>query len=237
MKLITKFKKKFKAVKGKNPAKKEASSPLYGGNTPDWLITDPNEQREALNKQKSFRGGGNRPPELWFREDESKLLRFRYSDAPAIIWAYSAKLRNGRFDRYTAPGKGKPDLFRDELGLKPSFKAIYEVIDINGYKDKKGKRLTNLPRFWVVSHKVHEQLQHIAQKMGGLDRMNIEVTRTGAGNQTTYTFLPESKSPMTDEMKKAEKLTPKIATFYKPMTESEQRAVLPSIIPPNERED
>ena len=225
------------ALKGKKP------SPLYGGapapksptgSQPDWLILDKEKQVKALNQQ---RRSGTRVPEIWLREDESKLLRFRYPDCSAVIWAYSAKLRNGKFDKFTCPPDGAPDLFRDELGMKPSFKAIYEVVDIKGYVDKNGKKVRNTPRFFVVSHKVHEQLQKLREKKGGLDRMNIEVSRTGTGNQTTYMFLPEPPSPMTPEMKAAEKLTPKIRQYFRPLTEAEQRSVVPQIIPPSERTD
>ncbi len=227
MKIV--FKNKSKAAV--KPKLRNPVSESMGGSVPSWLMTDPRKKHEASDEAKMQR---NRSfiPELWLKPGEDRVVRFRHVRDVGTIWAYSLKLKNGRFTRVTAPANDEVDLFRDELGLKPSFKAIYEVIDIEGFVDKKtGKRKRNLPRFFVASHKIYEALEKLANKKGGLNLMDIEISRVGEGNQTTYLFQPEDKSPMTAEMKAAEKLHLKVPQLFAPPSEAEQRSLLNQVVP------
>jgi hypothetical protein len=231
----------FGKIKSFKPKAAVRANKLYVGSSdgskPDWLITDPDEQRRAAMEQKAFRGGGNRAPELWLRDGDEKLVRFRHPSKLAVIWRYSLKLKNGKFMQVTQPAKGKVDLFASELGLKPSYKAIYEVIDIKGYKDRKGARKTNQPKFYLASHKQAENLNKIEEKRGGLHKMDIEISRAGSGTQTTYSFYAQDNEPMTEEQRNAPKLAGRIAEFFAPPKESEQRALVAQAVSNRDRDE
>jgi hypothetical protein len=214
-----------------NLEKKSKPSSGMGGGVPDWMITDRDDAHEQADEAKAQR---NRSfiPELWLRPDEERMVRFRHEGFISCIWCYSLKLKNGKFERVTKPAKGQVDLFQDELGLKASFKAVYEIIDIEGYVDKKsGKRKKNLPRFYVASHKAYETLEKIREKKGGLNKMNIEIARIGEGNQTTYTFMPEEKTPMKPEWLAAENLKKKFQELFAPPSEATQRSLIAQAVP------
>lgn len=193
---------------------------------PSWLMTTRSQQRAAVQEQKL--SGGRRAPEMWVRDGETKLVRFRQPEAVACLWRYSIPLK-GRFEKYTKPGKNKIDLFAEELGLHPAFNAIYEVIDIEGYTSKEGKRVRNCSRFFVGNSRVYEMLEVLRKQIGPLNEMNISITRTGQKQNTTYSFVHLAPSPMTPEMRKAEVLSTQLTKYYKPLTEEEQRVVVNSV--------
>lgn len=191
---------------------------------PDWMLSDRSEQKEALREHRMQ--SGKRAPELYFKDGEERTIRICQPEALALIWQYNLKV-NGKFQRLTAPARGEADLFRDE-GLKPQLRAIYEVIDYKGYRDKKDKRHKNVRRFLVVSAKVHEQLEAIKKKLGPLNEYDLHVTRTGSDQSTTYTYIPGAhcKIPKEARGKEGDSLANRIGEFYKPKTEAEQRILL-----------
>jgi hypothetical protein len=192
---------------------------------PDWMMTDTATQSEALEAQKML-SGMERPPEIWFTEGEDKMLRFRDPGPVALLWRYSVMIGD-RWRQFTSPEKGETDLFRDQLQLRPSLRAVYEVIDINGYEDQKtGKKMRHIPRFLVANTRLFEQLEMIRKKRGGLNGFNIEISRKGTGTQTTYGALPESPSPMRPEWKSAKRLRDDFEKYYAPPSEAEQEMLV-----------
>lgn len=192
-----------------------------------WMMTGADQQKEALSRQRLL-SDAKRPPEMWVKEGEDKLVRFVNEGPIACLYVYSVRI-DGRWKSITCPEEGQIDLFKSELGLRPSFKAIYEVVDIHGYVDKEQKKHKNVRRFYVGSSRVYEALEKLREKKGPLNRYNVEISRTGTGTQTSYTFLPDSPTPMTSEMKAGEALAPKFASYYAPPTAAEQRVLVRAI--------
>lgn len=201
---------------------KPASAP--SSSRPGWMKVSPQEQREAI-AEASMLSGKNRPPELWMKDGEEKVLRFRHDGPIAAIWRYTLKV-GGRFEAFTRPEEGDVDLFATELGLNPTVKVIYEVVDLKGYVDRAGKKHRNVSRFLVANTAMHNSLDMIRRKRGGLSGFNISMSRQGSGRQTSYSFLPEESSPTPPEVKAAPSLRPEFERFYAPPSEGKQRAII-----------
>lgn len=191
---------------------------------PKWMMTNPAEQRQAL-KEAAAMSGRNRPPELWIKDGEEKSIRSRLPGPVACLWRYTLHMGGDKWMQVTMPEEGEVDLLKDQ-GLTPQLRAIYDVIDVKGFVDKKGKRFRNVPRFFNCNSKMYEQLETIRKKRGPLCDFNIDVSRTGTRQTTTYVFLPDTPSPMTAEMKAAKHIRGDFAKFYAPPTEQEQEALL-----------
>lgn len=232
MKLSFKAKPKVSSVPTKKatlPTSMKSLSQASGKNVPGWMMTSQADKRAALKEQEL--NSGRRPPELWVMEDEDKLVRFRQPEELCCLYVYKVPRGGTRFDTYTAPERGEVDLF-EEAGLKRTFQAVYEVIDIKGYTEKKtGKKKRNVARFYRVGARGYQQLQKLLNKRGPLCDYNIEISRSGTGTNTTYAYIPQEHSPMTPEMKAAEKLSAKLADYYRPPTEEEQRVILKNMVP------
>ena len=194
------------------------------GRAPKWAQTTEESQQNAL-KQSEAASARNRPPEFWLKDGDEKKVRIRQEGPIATIFRYSLKVR-GNWRQFTAPADGDVDLFRDELGLTPTLRAVYEVIDIAGYTDKTGKKFRNMPRFFVANQGMFKQLAAIRKKRGPLNQFNIEIARAGEGTKTSYMFLPDAPSPMTPEMKEKPSLRADFAKYYAPLSEEEQRALV-----------
>lgn len=192
---------------------------------PSWMMTSPEEKKKAVQESRVL-SGGRRAPELWFKDGDEKIIRIRDEGDLGAIWRYQVEV-DGRWQAYTKPGDDDTDLFREELGLKPALRYIYEVIDVSGYVDKKsGKKVKNVARFWVVPAKVHEQLEKIRQKRGPLNRFDIEVTCTGERISKGYGFFPEADSSMTGEQKAVPRLSKELDKYFGPVPENEQRMIV-----------
>ncbi len=220
---------RIKSKSNSSPSKRaemeQDESPSRSPKPSGWMMTSAEEQQEALSRQRLL-SDAKRPPEMWVNEGEDKLVRFCGEGPIACIYVYTFRC-NGKWKTVTCPEDGDIDLFKTELGLRPQFKAVYEVVDINGYTDKKeGKKHKNVRRFYVGNSRVFEALKKLSQKKGPLNRYNVEISRTGTGTATSYTFLPDSPSPLTADMKAGEPLAPKFAQYYAPPSAAEQRILV-----------
>lgn len=166
-----------------------------------------------LSAQRSF------APELRVKDGESKRIRFRANEPIGSLYRYSLKV-NGNWTSVTMPPEGEDDPAA-EAGLKPSLKVLWEVVDIDGYVDKKGKKHTMVPKFLLANVRLHEQLEMLKRKKGGdLTSFTIEISRTGTGTQTSYMLLPEDPEPM-PELKKVPLIRNDAAKFYSPLPSAE----------------
>ena len=212
----------------------ESSSPYKDSGVAKWAETD-SSRFQRLSKQ--AKAMGQRAPEFWVKDGESRLVRFVDSDAVVSFECYRFKY-NGRWSRFTRPRPGKPDLFASKLGLRPQRVFVFRLIDIDGYTDRRGKKMTNLPRFFVVSNRLYDQLQMLASEVGeDLNEFNIKVSRTGQGRDTTYLFIPKQGSPMTSQMKKAISAFPKWQDVYKPLTTDQQRSLVGNVVGSEDDDD
>jgi hypothetical protein len=196
------------------------------GEDDDWAYTSPEAQKVAVQRQK-LQSNRNRAPEFYLKDGEDKDIRFRSDDPIAIIYRYQVKV-NGKWIQVTKPKNGDPDLM-NKKGIKPTMRAIYEVIDIRGFTDKEGKKHKNIPRFWAVSGRVHETIQAVRAKVGSLVKQRINVARRGQQTQTTYALIPVGKEMMTPEQLKAPKLAADFRKYYAPPSIEEQRAFIGGI--------
>lgn len=170
-------------------------------------------------------------PEIHVKDGESKRLRFRSDDPIGTLRRYQIKI-NGKWTSVTAPQEGTPDALR-EVGKKASLKALYEVIDIDGYVDKQGKSHKMEAKFLLANLKVHDQLMVIKKVKGGLTGFNIVLARSGSGTATTYTLLPEDSGPLpgADRVKS---IRNEVGTYYAPPPPSEIRALANGCEPDDE---
>jgi hypothetical protein len=202
------------------------SSPYKEPGVAKWAETDSSRFKKLSKQAKVL---GQRAPEFWVRDGESRLTRFVDDDAIVSFEAYRFK-HNGRWSRFTRPRPGKPDLFASKLGLKPSRCFVFRLIDIDGYKDRQGKQHTNLARFFVVSNRLYDQIQLVVQETGeDLNEFNIKISRTGQGRDTSYMLFAKQASPLTPQMKKVIANFPKWEDVYKPMTTDQQQAIIMNV--------
>lgn len=208
-----------------------------GDSDADSFLAQGAEQLKKMRKeQDALNQSSRRPPEVFIVGDGGTVnLRFLRSE-PAAIFRYTLPLgidprtKRPRFGSFSRPAKGHTDLFQ-RAGHKPTMRYIYPVIDIEGYVDKETKkRMRNLPRYLVVPQKVYAQLEVIRQKRGNLTSMNIEMTRSGTGTQTTYSFYADSPSDPPKGHKEArEKLVKEMPDYYRPPDEAAQRNILGNV--------
>lgn len=178
-----------------------------------------------------------RKPEFYVKTDESKRIRFRTSEPLACFQVYAFR-SGGMWQSYTAPGDDQRDLFR-ENGLRPMFKAAYEIIDLDGYVPKKGKNagkaVKNVPSFFVVGMRLYEQIAMLQKKYGDLTDRTFTVSRTGSGQQTVYTILPDDPEEM-PALDKIPSIADKLSTYYAPPSLAEQKRIMAGYNP-DEQED
>jgi hypothetical protein len=217
----------MKPIKAHLRPEKTVSSSLGGmpgfGAKPSWMMTERDQQQQAIEAQKAL---AIRAPEVWIKAGESKMLRFRDATVIACLWRYNVQTGPNQWTQFTVPNDGDTDLFRDQLGLKPSLKAVYEVIDIEGFTSKAGKTQKNVARFFNTNSRVYEQLEALRHESGPLCNYNIKISRTGSGQSTTYAVIPKMPTPMLPEWKNQPRLVKDFLKYYSPPSETEQKAVV-----------
>lgn len=165
----------------------------------------------------------SRAPTFYIPDGETKTVTLRDNESLGGLYMYS--VHNGvRWTKVTQPPEGEIDLFA-RAGRNPQFNVLYEVFDRDGYTDKKtGKKLKDLPRFWLVTQKMHKQLMHIKAKQGDLTKIDLEIHREGK-KQPAYT-IQVAPTTLPASAKKQPRLADEIAEFFAPPTEAEQRRML-----------
>lgn len=205
-----------KAVAGKSGA-----SPVNIGSLNGWLTRGSENiaaqvETVKMDAQRKF------APEVMIKDGESKRLRFRANDAIGSLRQYSVKV-NGRWQSVTQPPDGQPDPLR-ESGLRAGLKTLWEVIDIDGYTDKKGVEKKMLARFLKANVRLHDQLEIIKKKVGNLTTFNIEISRSGGGTNTTYTLLPESPSALAGAAS-VPSIKNDVSKYYAPVSSAELQSL------------
>lgn len=193
-----------------------------------WMIKGDQANKQAEERAQTL-GKTNRIPALWVFDGERKKVRFRSSE-PIGIFFYSIKGADGKWRNYTQPTEGDVDLFADQLQLRPRYKAVYEVFDVDGYVSRKdNKQYRNIPKFLELSGKANQQLSFLKEQLGGkLTGREITISRKGQGRDTTYFFVSGDKSPLPEKLKEVPRLFDKFAEYYAPISEKEQRIVVRS---------
>lgn len=190
-----------------------------------WAVQDEKDQ-EAKAEAHKLAYNRKRPPETWVGEGETKYFWFVTPKPLFMPDMYRAKVF-GRFQRITVPDG--EDLFAGTLRSTPF--AIYEVIDVEGYVEKKtGKQHKNIYRFFVATMKQHEFIQDIGVE--DLERYCIKVRR-GTGQPVQYSFMPDTKTytERPDLSKIKVPTDEEIEEYYRPPTLEEQETMLAGVEP------
>jgi len=224
---------KSKTNKAKASTEKGASVPAAGSNAmnslatkltsslPSWAEKDPAKMRKIV---ASFTAPKVFAPEIKFGDNETKSLRF-LTDSPLIQY-FRYRLRIGtRWMSFTQPPSGVRDLFAEE-GHSPSFVALYLAYDEVGFTRKDGTKGGPRLGFYLASGKLFRQLELLSERRGGISGYNIEITRIGMDQTTTYQLIPEAPTPLAASVLKLDNPANKLDEFYAPLSPEEQAEVL-----------
>ncbi len=201
-------------------------------NKPSWLMTRKDEQEEAQEEQ---RLASIRRPEVWCKDGQTIVVRFRDDEPVGAFFTYSIRV-NGKWISVTKPPEDEPDLMMENIpGLRSSYKFIYEVFDRSGYV-KKGTttKIKDKPRFLVANGRVHKGIQTLVQRRGSVTEYDVEITRNGVGKDAEYSLLPAERSELPKSVIMQDRLAEKIAEYYAPPNEKQQRAYIRGHSPDDE---
>lgn len=138
------------------------------------------EAAEAARKQaqRSFR------PELWMKDGEVAEAIFLDKESFNVS-QHSIKLR-GRFRKYTCLNRNCPLCKVDD----PRVTSVYRVIDLRRFKDKKtGKVGPYKEKYYEAGARIQTTIAKLLSKKQ-LYKKVCEISRDGAGTNTTYTVIP-----------------------------------------------
>lgn len=149
--------------------------------------------RELEEKRQQFR------PSVWsfiLAADESATIRF-LTDKPITFREHYLPNVKGR--KYlTCLGRDCPMC---DAGNKPSFRGAFLVIDrrTETFETREGEKRTVSNQIKIMKHgiRVCKALTHIAEARG-LTNRDYDIKRTGESTDTTYTFLPGDKEPLSE---------------------------------------
>lgn len=220
----------------KKPAVERDSEPETQSADSSWMTTDASQYKNLAEESKR---GSQRVPEVWIKPDTSMKLRFRTEEPIASFERYRVRGSNGKFENYTKPGVGQPDLIGAQLKLRPQRVYIYEVIDIDGFVTKKNVRMKCIPRFLVASTRLYENIKMLQANLGrSLTSGYITLSRSGTGTNTTYMLMPCGGSALpTMEEKKAPRIQGDLPKYYTPPSEAQQMRICSGYTPEEEGEE
>lgn len=224
------MKRKSKARSSSRPTSTQRSANSNSGirNLGSWAETDPTRQAEkadAIKEQMERKFA----PETWVA-DKPKFFWFVYPHPIFTTEVYSVTY-NGRFTKFVKPVEGR-DLFAEE-GHRSATRWFYEVIDVDGYVEKKtGKPVRNIRRIFPTNFRQNQSIQAIDEET--LQDYCIKAIKSGSGQQTTYSFIPDMKvNTVRPDFNKIKGWTDdEIAEIYEPPSEALQKQILANCAPP-----
>jgi hypothetical protein len=200
--------------------KKEITGSGWGKVANKKIAND--KQQEEIKK--------GRVAEFWLKDGEEAQIQWLHNDP------YCTEVHNIPF--YTKNGKkyykavycqlsSQKHCMMCQDGDKPSWKAVFTIIDKRGEWDKEKKRFKKgskpQEKVWAVSNTVALQIKQIMDKKGDLTKLVYNVSRTGSGaKDTAYTF--EQARDEDDRRIPPIKWTPKLPALEelcKPPTDDE----------------
>lgn len=164
-----------------------------------------------------------RAPEFFLKEGGTARVYFRQSSPIAGFYAYNVQGTGGRWNKLIVNRDN--DVLAEHMDRGASLYFVWELIDLTGYIDKKQKAVKDIPRFFVVSGKVNDQLSGMAASLIAdgekpLHKRPCKVIKTGSGKDSTYSFIPLESKPLTDEQLRIPRLKPE--DYYKALSRKEQ---------------
>lgn len=141
---------------------------------------------------------GKRLYRFFITKDQNKEdVRVRFlTEEPITYDEHTVKGFGGKWDNIPCSGD---DCELCANGDKPSFKGAYLVYDYRTYVDKETKeeRESGL-RLYVQGQRVLAQLERISTKYG-LSNRDVEIVRTGVGQNTSYDVDKLDEEELTEE--------------------------------------
>lgn len=196
-------------------AKSQAAMPAAGKPKASWMATGEAsataaQQYEAdVARRKEEQGKAFR---FWLEEGEQNVM-ITFVDGnlvqtaagmvllPPRYFEHNLKL-NGRWGNHfvcpekTVPGQGYKCPIC-EAGDRPSLVALFTIIDHRTFTGKENKVYKDTVKLFVANAQAFEQLNMLAQKVGGLAGSRWSVSRAGDKSpRTGNSFFPEGKKPV-----------------------------------------
>jgi hypothetical protein len=129
-------------------------------------------------------------PEFWLLDGESAEVIFLDKES-FNIFVHQVKVR-GRLRKYTCRRKGCPLCKTDD----PRIISVYRVIDLRQFAPKDAKKGDKKPlkkeykqKYYEAGSRIQPTIAKLMDK-GLLYKKVCEISRTGAGTQTTYQIIP-----------------------------------------------
>ena len=167
----------------------------------------------------------NRVRDFWLKPDETAIIQF-LQDEPYCFDAHQVKDKNGRWSIVPCGlNTGRHCVLCSE-GSKQTWRAAFKILDFRGTWDsdrKKFKHDEPQEKLWLVGTTIAQQLKQIVDKKGkDLTEMVFEVSRSGAGKDSSYNF----EQAFDDDDRKLKPLewdeeTPTAEELCQPPTEEE----------------
>lgn len=138
-------------------------------------------------EEQAKRFGGGFTLDFFLKDGESAVIR--------ILDPESFNIRShfvkGKGNFTCGQGIDGEDCPLCERGNKASNQYIYQVWDDREYEDRKGVTHEGGVKIWRTGIRLLRQLKKLSNKFGPLDTYDIEVSRSGKEQDTTYSVLPE----------------------------------------------
>lgn len=195
---------KVDSVFGGKSSKKKSSSgkePVFGiskGYKSVRKNAERIKKQQELGKSKLYR---------WFIKDgETAIVRFITGEPITFMeHTYFNEGSGSPVQNYTC-SRESGECPHCDKGNKPVFKGAYIIIDRRKYKIKNGpnagKTVKNTLKLLICGQTMLAQLEHHHNKYD-LTSRDFEVTRTGSGKSSSYSWDRQEKAPLSKEDKRA----------------------------------
>lgn len=152
------------------------------------------DQREEL--AKSLYSGGKRLYHLRLKNGETKQVRFLH-DQPISLFEHVFRDEEGNWQyKYCW---GTDDCPYCQAGRKATLRTVHLVWDYEVWTDKDGNEHQGSLKLFSNGRRVGDQLKAIKMAVKDLTKQDIQVTRIGVKQNTTYTFIPTAPSKLSKE--------------------------------------
>jgi hypothetical protein len=141
---------------------------------------------------KKFGGGFTR--DFFLKDGETVVIR--------VIEPESFNIRShfvkGKGNFTCGQGVDGEDCPLCERGYKATNQYVFQVFDPREFEDSQGKKHDGGVKTWRTGIRMLRNLKKLSNKFGALNTFDIEVSRSGSGQDTQYTVLPEMDTLGTD---------------------------------------
>lgn len=160
-------------------------------------------------------------PRIWLPEGGSKRLVFLDSN-PAFIWEHSLPDENGRLGRnFVTCVKEDQPCPLCAAQQRSTYTAYLSVIDVDGYKTKKGEQVSNIRSLYPIKGSTMKVMQGIIEEHKNLTGLAFEVKRLSADDPNCGRDFKFLKKADLSKIKPADRKPFDYDTILAPPTEDE----------------